>query len=215
MRVKCRPPHRSFTGQIAGAVVAACLLVTGCQTAPFDHVNNTSTAFNANHMPTADRPDASTVGSPSTAATATTAAGESTTPASATPSAGGNESAIVENLNLGHREAALNRLEQAEAYYRRVLELQPDNPVANHRLAVIADKQHDYARAEHYYMTALRREPRDPDLLSDLGYSYLLQGRRQDSELPQCRDATRSVARQGAPQLESAVCDERRLRPLV
>jgi Flp pilus assembly protein TadD len=185
MRVNCRPPHRSFMGQVAGALVAGCLFVTGCQTAPFEHVNN-STAFNANHMPTtADRADGSTAGptagSPSTTAAATTVAGESTTPASV-PSTGGNEAAIVENLNLGHREAALNRLEQAEAYYRRVLELQPDNPVANHRLAVLADKQHDYARAEHYYMTALRREPRDPDLLSDLGYSYLLQGRRQDSE---------------------------------
>jgi Flp pilus assembly protein TadD len=185
MRVNCRPPLRSFTVRVsgaaaAGAAVAACLLVTGCQTVPLDHLNNTSTAFNANHMPTGDRPDGSSSGAPATTA-ATTVAKENSTPAPA-PSSGGSEAAIVENLNLGHREAALNRLDQAEAYYRRVLELQPDHPVANHRLAVLADKKHDYARAEHYYMTALRREPRNADVLSDLGYSYMLQGRRQDSE---------------------------------
>lgn len=179
MRVNCRIPRRSLTGPFAMGVVAACLLFSGCQTPPFDHADTASTGFNANHMPTTDRQIASTAGAPST--TTSTAASETSSPA--TPSsAAGNDALVVENLNLGHREAALNRLEQAEAYYRRVLEIQPDNSVANHRLAVIADKKHDYARAEHYYLTALQREPRNPDLLSDLGYSYLLQGRRQDSE---------------------------------
>jgi cytochrome c-type biogenesis protein CcmH/NrfG len=178
MRVNCRPPRRLFMGQIALAAVAASLVFAGCQTPPFDHVDGASTGFNANHMPTADQHDAPTPGSQSE----TTIAAESETKSSVTPQVGSNEALIVENLNLGHREAALNRLEQAEAYYRRVLEIQPENSVANHRLAVIADKKHDYARAEHFYLTALHREPRNPDLLSDLGYSYLLQGRREESE---------------------------------
>jgi Flp pilus assembly protein TadD len=192
MRVSFRLPHRLRTGQLALAVVATFVLFTGCQTPPFEHVDSACTGFNANHMPTGDPPNASTASTSSTTAASTTAASttaaSTTAAASETSSSGtsttatGNEALIVENLNLGHREAALNRLDQAEAYYRRVLELQPDNSVANHRLAVIADKKHDYARAEHYYLTALQREPRNPDLLSDVGYSYLLQGRREDSE---------------------------------
>jgi Flp pilus assembly protein TadD len=179
MRVKCRPPLRSLTGQLALAVVAASLSFSGCQTPAVDHSAAVATGFNANHMPAADRSNATSPGAPSD----TTASAGCEAKSSATPtSASSNESLIVENLNLGHREAALNRLEQAAAYYRRVLEIQPDNAVANHRLAVIADKQHDYARAEHYYLTALHREPRDADLLSDLGYSYMLQGRRGESE---------------------------------
>jgi hypothetical protein len=178
MRVNYWPPCRLFTSQLALAAVAASLVFSGCQAPPFDHVDAASTGFNANHMPIADRPDAPTPGSQSE----TTTAADSETKSSVTPQIGSNEALIVENLNLGHREAALNRLEQAEAYYRRVLEIQPDNSIANHRLAVIADKKHDYARAEHYYLTALHREPRNADLLSDLGYSYLLQGRREDSE---------------------------------
>jgi Flp pilus assembly protein TadD len=179
MRVNHRPPLRSLTDQLALVLFVASLLFSGCQTPPFEHVDSASAGFNANHMPTGDPHNASTASTPSP--TTTTAANETSVSAAST-SAGSNEALIVENLNLGHREAALNRLDQAEAYYRRVLELQPDNWVANHRLAVIADKRHDYARAEHYYLTALQREPRNPDLLSDVGYSYLLQGRREDSE---------------------------------
>jgi Flp pilus assembly protein TadD len=180
MRLTRRWQHRSRAGLIALATLSACALTAGCQGPPFEHVDGASTTFNANHIPTVDG-QASAAASGSHAETSATAAGDS---AKLPPqsSAVGNDALIVENLNLGHREAALNRLDQAEVYYRRVLEIQPNNATANHRLAVIADKNRDFARAEHYYLTALRRDARDPDLLSDLGYSYLLQGRREDSE---------------------------------
>jgi len=180
MRVKRRSQRRSRTGLIALAALSACALAVGCQGPPFEHVDGASATFNANHIPTVDR-QPPTGASGSQTETAAAAAGESAK-SPAPSSAAGNDALVVENLNLGHREAALNRLDQAEAYYRRVLEIQPNNAIANHRLAVIADKNRDFARAEHYYLTALRRDARDPDLLSDLGYSYLLQGRREDSE---------------------------------
>ncbi len=89
---------------------------------------------------------------------------------------------ITEQLNRGHRETAAKHYEQAEVCYRSVLELEPDNPIANHRLAVLADRRGDFATSEKCYLIALKREPNDPDLLSDLGYSYLLQGRPIESE---------------------------------
>jgi tetratricopeptide (TPR) repeat protein len=93
-----------------------------------------------------------------------------------------NEAAIAENLNSGHREAALNHDAEAEAYYRKALDLDPDNPLANHRLAILADRRSDFAVSERCYLKALSHEPNNADLLSDLGYSYFLQGRTRESE---------------------------------
>jgi len=160
--------------------IGAGVLAAGCQEPQFDHVDGSSATFNTNRIPTVDRqqPVAESKSqsdvSPSISADAPEPATQST--------AATNDASLVENLNRGHREAALNHLERAEFYYRSVLEREPDNPVANHRLAVLADKKHDFARAENYYLTALRHDGRNPDLLSDLGYSYLLQNRREESE---------------------------------
>lgn len=89
---------------------------------------------------------------------------------------------VAQNLSRGHREAAMNRPEQAEFYYRRVLDLEPENSAAHHRLAVIADKRRDYGLAERHYLAALRGDAKNPDLLSDLGYSYFLQGRHEECQ---------------------------------
>jgi hypothetical protein len=88
---------------------------------------------------------------------------------------------IVAELNLGHAEARANNLEGAKRHYRRVLELQADQPEAHHRLAIIADKEQDFGAAEHHYLTALRKSTGNADLLSDLGYSYFLQRRYRES----------------------------------
>ncbi|MEZ6068192.1 MAG: tetratricopeptide repeat protein [Planctomycetaceae bacterium] len=57
----------------------------------------------------------------------------------------------------------------------------PDHPVAHHRLAVIADLDRDFARAAQHYARALQRNGDDPQLLHDVGYSYLLQDRPNDA----------------------------------
>ena len=164
----------------ARVAIGACALAAGCQEPQLDHVDGSSATFNADRIPTVDRQQsvAQTGSQKETASTIAGEAGGSAT-SSAAPT---NDALVVESLNRGHREAALNHLEQAEIAYRRVLEIQPENSVANHRLAVIADKKRDFARAEHYYLTALHHDSRNPDLLGDLGYSYLLQGRREESE---------------------------------
>jgi len=181
MRLKRRRrKYRSSAGLFALFAIGAVVLAAGCQGPQFDHVDGSSATFNANRIPTVDRQQPVTE-SKSQTGVSPSASNEAPGSAAQSPAAP-NDTSLVENLNRGHREAALNHLERAEFYYRRVLEREPDNPVANHRLAVIADKRHDFARAENYYLTALRHDSRNPDLLGDLGYSYLLQGRREESE---------------------------------
>ena len=53
---------------------------------------------------------------------------------------------------------------------------------ARHRLAVLYDKQGDFEKSGTHYREALRRDPRNAELLCDRGYSYLLQGRPAEAE---------------------------------
>jgi Flp pilus assembly protein TadD len=89
---------------------------------------------------------------------------------------------IAENLLRGHREAEAGRLDQAARFYERVLREDPRHPVAHHRLGVIADQNRDFATAERHYSAALETRPNDPDVLNDLGYCYVLQGRYPEGE---------------------------------
>jgi Flp pilus assembly protein TadD len=69
------------------------------------------------------------------------------------------------------------RIEEASRIYRDVLNEAPDHPDAHHGLAMAADLDEDWGDAEYHYKQALRIRPRDAVLLSDLGYSYILQNR--------------------------------------
>ena len=69
------------------------------------------------------------------------------------------------------------RIEEANRIYREVLNEAPDHPDAHHGLAMAADLDEDWGDAEYHYKQALRIRPRDAVLLSDLGYSYILQNR--------------------------------------
>lgn len=74
------------------------------------------------------------------------------------------------------------QLAEAAAAYEDILRSAPNHAHAHHRLAIIADKQERFAEAERHYLAALKQSPNNTDLLSDLGYSYLLQGRLELSE---------------------------------
>lgn len=73
-------------------------------------------------------------------------------------------------------------LGRASSKYAKVLQQDPDNGVAHHRLGVIGDMKHDFLNAEHHYRLALGQTPHNPDLLSDIGYSYQLQDRPDVAE---------------------------------
>ncbi|MCX7420353.1 MAG: tetratricopeptide repeat protein [Planctomycetia bacterium] len=88
----------------------------------------------------------------------------------------------TELLNKAHTSFQQGLLNEAQVNYQAVLRKQPNHPEANHRLAVIADRQNDFISAERYYQAAVAAAPRDANILNDLGYSYLLQSRYSEAE---------------------------------
>jgi len=89
---------------------------------------------------------------------------------------------LADDINRGHDEVNRQNWQAAKASYWQALQKQPDHPAAHHQLAIIADKQDDFRAAEFHYQSALRTSSSDPNLLSDLGYSYFLQQRHSESE---------------------------------
>ncbi|WP_166831369.1 tetratricopeptide repeat protein [Thalassoroseus pseudoceratinae] len=85
-------------------------------------------------------------------------------------------------LQQAHDAVVRGRADDARRLYQQVLDEHPDHAEAHHRLGILADREGQYATAEKHYLRALRGRPTDADLLSDLGYSYFLQGRPIESE---------------------------------
>ena len=83
---------------------------------------------------------------------------------------------IFQLLSQGNQELTVGRLPDAKLYFEQVLDADPTNFHAHHMLARIGDQTQNYEYAEGHYLAALSASPGDPNLLSDMGYSYLLQG---------------------------------------
>lgn len=69
------------------------------------------------------------------------------------------------------------KLAEARNYFEQALALDQRHSAAHHGMAIVADLQQDYQTAEFHYKQALSANPSDPNLLNDLGYSYVLQNR--------------------------------------
>lgn len=87
-----------------------------------------------------------------------------------------------EDLEWARRAEAGGQMAEAEMFYQRVLDRDPTNAEAHHRLAVLADQRGDYATSEAHYRSALDGKPTDPNLLSDIGVSAFLQRRMEDAQ---------------------------------
>jgi tetratricopeptide (TPR) repeat protein len=72
--------------------------------------------------------------------------------------------------------------EKARQLYEELAKKHPDSPQLAHRLGVVADCQRRHAEAEHYFQAALSAEPRNAEVLADLGYCYFLQGQLSKAE---------------------------------
>jgi tetratricopeptide (TPR) repeat protein len=127
------------------------------------------------------------------------AAGKPTSPLSgrnhdagfgASPQDAGNAGAAPESAGPSPAEMlrdaqvaeSKGQLPQAKALYAEVLRQSPTHAVANHRMAIIADQEQRFSDAEKYYRVAQQQAPQNADLLSDIGYSFFLQGRLDESE---------------------------------
>jgi predicted O-linked N-acetylglucosamine transferase (SPINDLY family) len=82
-------------------------------------------------------------------------------------------------LALEHHRAG--RLDEAEALYRQVLQVQPNHPDALHFLGVIASQRGRHGRAAEYMQRAIRFCPTNPEFHNNLGAVYRAQGRLDEA----------------------------------
>ena len=75
-----------------------------------------------------------------------------------------------------------NKLIESRALFQRALKQKPDDPSIHHQLAILSDKLQEFDDALYHYQAALKKDPKNPNLLSDLGYSYFLQKRYDKAE---------------------------------
>ena len=71
---------------------------------------------------------------------------------------------------------------QARAVYEAILRDNPNQPVAHHRLAILAAGEPDFARAEFHFQQALAAREPNADLLRDYGYLLYMQDRLPEAE---------------------------------
>jgi Flp pilus assembly protein TadD len=85
-------------------------------------------------------------------------------------------------LQMANSYLQNGNLPQAQTTYQQVLQIDPHHTEAHHRLAVVADQFQNFSAAQNHYASALEGKPNDASLLSDVGYSYLLQENYANSE---------------------------------
>ena len=84
---------------------------------------------------------------------------------------------------LRAKQAEQSRQNQvAKSLYEQVLQKQPQNAEAHHRLGVLADQEGRYPEAQQHYQIAVQQDPQNASLLSDIGYSYYSQDRLEEAE---------------------------------
>ncbi len=81
-----------------------------------------------------------------------------------------------------YQDSQPGHLADARRHYQAAIQQQAGCPEAHHGLAIVSDLQQDYTTAELHYRAALDGNPTDAQVLGDLGYSYLLQGKLNQSE---------------------------------
>jgi tetratricopeptide (TPR) repeat protein len=97
-------------------------------------------------------------------------------------------------MSFGRSLERQGRLEEAIAIYEDVLKNDAHRIDAYQRLAVVNDQLGNFEESDKFFRTALKRDPKNAELLCDRGYSFYLQNR--DAEAERCfRDALASNPR--------------------
>lgn len=89
---------------------------------------------------------------------------------------------IADYVEQGRRALASNQLSDAEINFEAALQVDPNNSVAHQLMGQIGDRSGRFDVAQFHYLQALTQRPNDADLLSDMGYSYMQQGRFREAK---------------------------------
>ncbi len=92
-----------------------------------------------------------------------------------------NVGRLREFLAKGNDAMQKGQYDDARIQYETVLSLEPQHATAHHMLGRISDMSRNFDEAERHYLAALSANREDGYLLSDLGYSYLQQGRLDEA----------------------------------
>ncbi|MCC9605425.1 tetratricopeptide repeat protein [Blastopirellula sp. JC732] len=87
-----------------------------------------------------------------------------------------------QQLSLARLSERQNKTESAERIYHAILKQQPDNVVANHRMAVMAAKRGLQEDAGTYFQTAEAGGLRTAEFYNDYGYWLYLQNKTEPAE---------------------------------
>jgi Tfp pilus assembly protein PilF len=85
-------------------------------------------------------------------------------------------------LNLARQHEKEGQCEAVDRSYQSVLAINPDHPVAHHRLGLLAAKRANYGDAAEHLQAAIKAGSPSADLLSDLGFVLYMQDRLDEAE---------------------------------
>ena len=98
--------------------------------------------------------------------------------------------AIAQHIREGNEAMARQDWANATFHYEAILSADSRNALAHQMLGRIGDQTQRFESAEYHYLRAIGERRDDPNLRSDLGYSYLQQGRLQEAK----RELLKSLA---------------------
>jgi tetratricopeptide (TPR) repeat protein len=95
---------------------------------------------------------------------------------------GKEESAVALAMLNGLNCERSGEWDKAREVYEQIRKEHPDNLEAIHRLGIVADAMRRHMEAEQIFLFVLEKEPRNAEVLADLGYCYYLQGQLTKAE---------------------------------
>ena len=167
-------------------IASGLCLLTGCQTPLFS--GGLFGSLSSNKTLTAQKPSTGTSQTASTSTAhmggrgwrnAASRAAENEAQAPATSI--NNVNRLREFLAKGNDAMQKGLHDDARIQYETVLSIEPQHATAHHMLGRISDMSRKFDEAERHYLAALSANREDGYLLSDLGYSYLQQGRLDEA----------------------------------
>ena len=94
---------------------------------------------------------------------------------------GGEHPALDQMIAQAFQFQREGKPHKAEARYRYVLDIDPDNAVCNNLMGMLCRQLRRYDEAVNYIQTAIRTDPSDPKSHANLGQALLMRGEFEES----------------------------------